>query len=43
VQPGLELSVTAQNLLDRSHPEWGVAAVRPEFGRSVFAKLLWRM
>jgi iron complex outermembrane receptor protein len=38
-----ELSLAAQNLFDRSHPEWGVAAARPEFQRGIFAKILWRM
>ncbi len=38
-----ELSLTAQNLFDSSHPEWGAAPVRPEFERGVFLKLLWRL
>lgn len=38
----LDISLTAQNLFDPRHPEWGVAAVRPEFERGVFLKLLWR-
>ncbi|MBC7803075.1 MAG: TonB-dependent receptor [Candidatus Parcubacteria bacterium] len=43
IVPGVELSLTAQNLFDRRHPEWGVAPGRPEFERAVFAKVLWRM
>jgi iron complex outermembrane receptor protein len=43
LQPGLELSLTAQNLFDRSHPEWGAAATRAEFTRGIFAKVLWRL
>jgi iron complex outermembrane receptor protein len=43
VTSAVELSLAAQNLFDRSHPEWGVAAGRPEFQRGIFAKLLWRM
>jgi iron complex outermembrane receptor protein len=43
VQRNLELSLTAQNLFDPGHAEWGAAAARPEFERSVYASLLWRM
>lgn len=39
----LELSLALQNLLDSSHPEFGAAPGRSEFGRSVFLKALWRM
>jgi iron complex outermembrane recepter protein len=39
----LELSLTAQNLLDRSHGEWGAPATRVEYGRSFFVKLVWRI
>jgi iron complex outermembrane receptor protein len=38
----LQLSLLLQNLFDRSHPEWGAAATRAEFGRGVFLKALWR-
>lgn len=38
----LELSLTAQNLLDNRHAEWGVAPGRPQYGRAVFLKLVWR-
>ena len=38
----LEISLTAQNLFDPRHPEWGAAAARAEFERGVFLKLLWR-
>jgi iron complex outermembrane receptor protein len=38
----LQLSLLLQNLFDRSHPEWGPAANRAEFGRGVFLKALWR-
>ncbi|MES2535850.1 MAG: TonB-dependent receptor [Pseudomonadota bacterium] len=39
----LELSVVGQNLLDRSHPEYGAAAARSEYDRNVFVKVLWRL
>ncbi|TFW03239.1 TonB-dependent receptor [Oxalobacteraceae bacterium OM1] len=42
IRPDLELSLIGQNLLDSSHPEFGAAAGRPEFERSVFVKLVWR-
>lgn len=42
VRPGLELSLTARNLTG-SHPEWGLAPNRVEFGRSVLLKAVWRM
>lgn len=35
----VELSVLAQNLLNRRHPEWGAAANRAELERAVFVKL----
>lgn len=38
----LELSLTAQNLFDPRHPEWGVAPGRPEFERGFFLKAVWR-
>ncbi len=37
----LELSVTGQNLLDRSHPEFGPSATRGEFERGIFLRLKW--
>jgi hypothetical protein len=37
----LQLAVSGQNLLDASHPEWGVAPGRPVFERAVFVKLAW--
>lgn len=43
VRPNLELSVTAKNLFDPKHPEWGAAPGRAEIDRSVFFKLVWRM
>ncbi|MDB5794736.1 MAG: TonB-dependent receptor, partial [Noviherbaspirillum sp.] len=43
IRRDLELSVIGQNLLDRSHPEFGAAPVRSEYERSVFIKLLWRL
>jgi iron complex outermembrane receptor protein len=42
IRRDLELSIVGQNLLDRSHPEFGGAPGRSEFERSVFVKLLWR-
>jgi len=38
-----ELSLTAQNLFDPGHQEWGAPGVLPEVKRAWFAKLLWRM
>jgi len=37
-----EIAATGRNLLERSHPEWGVNPVRAEVGRSVFLSLRWR-
>jgi iron complex outermembrane receptor protein len=39
----LDLSLTAQNLLDPEHPEFGAAATRSEIPRSVFLKLQWSL
>lgn len=39
---GLELSITAQNLLDDSHPEFGdPSPARKEVERSVYGKVTW--
>ena len=40
VNPGLEVSVTAQNI-NGDHPEYGPAATRSEIPRSVAVKLVW--
>lgn len=40
---GLELALIAQNLFDRSHPEFGAAATRSEIERGVFLKLRWSL
>jgi iron complex outermembrane receptor protein len=37
----IELSVTAQNLFERAHPEFGNAAARSEIERAVFVRLKW--
>jgi iron complex outermembrane receptor protein len=37
----VELSVTAQNLFDRRHAEFGTAATRSEIERGVFVRLKW--
>lgn len=42
IRRDLELSVTAQNLLDKSHAEYGAAPGRSEYDRALFLKLLWR-
>ena len=42
VNPGLEVSVTAQNI-NGDHPEYGPAATRSEIPRSVSVKLVWGM
>jgi iron complex outermembrane recepter protein len=39
----LEVSLTLQNLLDSSHPEFGASPARSEFERGAFLKLVWRM
>lgn len=41
VARGVELSLTATNLDDRSHPEFGTPATRTEIGRAVYAKIRW--
>lgn len=38
----LELSLTAQNLFDRNHPEFGSAVGRSQIPAGIFVKLLWR-
>jgi len=40
-QKDLEISVTAQNLFDKRHPEFGAAATRSEIERGVFLKVKW--
>ena len=42
IKPQLSLSLTGRNLLERSHPEWGVDPVRAEVARSLFVALSWR-
>jgi len=37
----LEVSVTAQNLFDPQHPEFGAAATRSELERGVFLRVRW--
>jgi iron complex outermembrane receptor protein len=41
VRPELELSLTAQNLFDKRHPEFGAAATRSEIERGIFLKVRW--
>ena len=41
VRSDLSLSVRAQNLLDRGHPEYGDPAPRSEIARSVFVQATW--
>lgn len=41
IQRGLQLSLTATNFDNRSHPEFGVPATRSELGRAVYLKLKW--
>jgi iron complex outermembrane receptor protein len=43
VNDRLELSLTAENLTDARHAEWGPAGNRVEFERAFFAKLLARL
>jgi iron complex outermembrane receptor protein len=37
----LEISVTAQNLFDHAHPEFGAAAARSEIERGIFVRAKW--
>jgi len=41
VRRELELSVTAQNLFDRAHPEFGAAPGRSEIERALFVRVRW--
>lgn len=41
--PDIEVSLSLQNMFDAGHAEFGSAATRSEFERSVFLKLLWRL
>lgn len=41
VSPSVEVSLTAQNLLDAEHAEFGVAPGRSEIGRSVLLRVKW--
>ncbi|MBA3697154.1 MAG: TonB-dependent receptor, partial [Methylotenera sp.] len=41
IDKNLEFSVVGQNLLDPGHAEFSRAAIRPEYDRSVFAKVQW--
>ena len=41
LQKELEISVTAQNLFDKRHPESGAVATRSEIERGVFFKVKW--
>ena len=43
VNDRVELSITAENVGDARHPEWGPAASRVEFERAYFAKVLVRL
>lgn len=41
LSPSVELSAVGQNLLDSSHPEFGVAPTYTEFRRALYVKVLW--
>jgi iron complex outermembrane receptor protein len=41
-RPGVDISITGQNLLGPPHGEFTAAATRTAFSRGVFAELLWR-
>ena len=41
VRPGVEVSLTLQNLFDPSHAEFGEAADRSEFARGAYLKARW--
>jgi iron complex outermembrane receptor protein len=40
--PGLDLSIVGQNLLHRSHPEFGPPTTRREVERGVYGTVAWR-
>jgi iron complex outermembrane receptor protein len=42
IQRNLELSISAQNLLDRAHAEFGAGPNASVFERTVFVRLAWR-
>jgi iron complex outermembrane recepter protein len=41
IAQGTELSMSAFNLFDKRHSEFGAAGTRSEFGRIFYAKMLW--
>jgi hypothetical protein len=41
-RPDLELSLTVNNIFERSHAEFDAAAARSEYERNWFPKVLWR-
>lgn len=43
LQPNVELSLAAQNLLDADHAEYGPIATRSRIPRSVFVQLRWEL
>lgn len=42
IQRNLELSIAAQNLLNRAHTEYGAGAGASVYERSIFVRLAWR-
>ncbi|MFZ5524225.1 MAG: TonB-dependent receptor plug domain-containing protein [Pseudomonadota bacterium] len=43
ISKGTELSMSGFNLLDKQHPEFGMAATRSEIGRTFYLKMLWNI
>lgn len=43
LQPNLELSLVAQNLLDADHGEYGSIITRSRIPRTVFVEVLWQL
>lgn len=41
-KPSLEFSIAGQNLLHRSHAEFGALNTRQEIARSIYGKVVWR-
>lgn len=41
ISKGAEVSLSAFNLLDKRHPEFGAGPARSEIGRTFYAKMLW--
>ncbi len=43
IRPGIELSLIGQNLLQKSHTEFGASPNRAEFERSLMVRVIWKL